>query len=107
MEDVMIRIAVLWIFTAVAAVVHNVMPFFEPDVLTEMLSEEMTLATRRVNVRLATVEAFANWLIPLTMAFLSVTSEGLARATLHPTRLRLLTRNRNLPTNLNMHGRPF
>jgi hypothetical protein len=29
-------------------------------------------------VHLAIVEAFANWLIPLTMAFLSVTLEGLA-----------------------------
>ena len=78
MEDVMIRISVLWIFAAVAEVVHYVMLFFEPDVLKKMLSEETTLATKRANARLAIVEAFGSWLIPLTMAFLSVTLEGLA-----------------------------
>jgi hypothetical protein len=78
MEDVMIRISVLWIFAAVAMSAHYVMLFFEPDVLKKMLSEEMTLATKRANARLAIVEAFADWLIPLTMAFLSVTLGGLA-----------------------------
>ena len=78
MEDVMIRISVLWIFAAVAMVVHYVMLFFEPDVLQKTLSEEMTSATKRANARLAVVETFASWLIPLTMAFLSVTLGGLA-----------------------------
>jgi hypothetical protein len=78
MEDVMIRISVLWIFAAVAMVVHYAMLFFETDVLQKMLSEEVTLATKRANARLAIVEAFADWLIPLTMAFLSVTLGGLA-----------------------------
>ena len=78
MEDVMIRISVLWIFAAVAMVVHYAMLLFEPDVLKEMLSEEMTPATKRANARLAIMEVFADWLIPLTMAFLSVTLEGLA-----------------------------
>ena len=78
MEDVMIKISVLWIFAAVVMVVHYAMLFFEPDVLKKMLSEEMTPATKHANVRLAIVEVFADWLIPLTMAFLSVTLVGLA-----------------------------
>jgi|SRR4030042_1891974 hypothetical protein len=80
MEDVMIRISVLWIFAAVAMVVHYAMLFFEPDVLQKMLSEEVTLATKRANARLAIVEAFADWLIPLTMAFLSVTLGGFGKS---------------------------
>jgi hypothetical protein len=78
MEDVMIRISVLWIFAAVAMVIHYVMLFFEPDVIKKMLSEEMTPATKRAYSLLAIGETFASWLIPLTMAFLSVTLGGLA-----------------------------
>ena len=70
MEDVMIRISVLWIFAAVAMSAHYVMLFFEPDVLQK--------TGAGASARLAIVEAFANWLIPLIMAFLSVTLEGLA-----------------------------
>src|SRR5512136_2947556 len=73
MEDVMIRISVLWIFAAVAMLVHYIQLIYEPDVLQKMLSEEMTPATKRANARLGIIETFANWLIPLTMAFLSVT----------------------------------
>jgi len=69
MEDVMIRISVLWIFFAVANAAHYVMLFFEPGLLQKILSEEATSATKR----LAIAEAFGSWLIPLTMAFLSVT----------------------------------
>ena len=70
MEDVMIRISVLWIFAAVTMAAHYAMLFFEPDVLQK--------TGAGASARLAIVEAFANWLIPLTMAFLSVTLEGLA-----------------------------
>jgi hypothetical protein len=70
MEDVMIRISVLWIFAAVAMSAHYVMLFFEPDVLQK--------TGAGASARLAIVEAFANWLIPLTMAFLSVTLGDLA-----------------------------
>jgi hypothetical protein len=70
MEDVMIRISVLWIFAAVTMSAHYALLFFEPDVLQKTGAGAST--------RLAIVEAFANWLIPLTMAFLSVTLEGLA-----------------------------
>ena len=65
----MIRISVLWIFFAVANAAHYVMLFFEPGLLQKILSEEATSATKR----LAIAEAFGSWLIPLTMAFLSVT----------------------------------
>jgi len=78
MEDVMIRISVLWIFAAVAMSAHYVLLFFEPDALREIISEEVTLETKRTNARLAIMEAFTDWLIPLTMAFLSVTLTGLA-----------------------------
>jgi len=74
MEDVMIRISALWIFLAVANSAHYVMLFFEPDVLQKTLPEEMNSATKR----LAIVEAFSSWLIPLAMAFLSVTLGDLA-----------------------------
>jgi len=79
MEDVMIRISVLWIFFAVANTVHYVMLFFEPSVLQKILSEETTSATKR----LAIAEAFGSWLIPLTMAFLSVTLRDLANRNLN------------------------
>ena len=70
MEDVMMRISVLWIFYAVAMSAHYVMLVFEPDVLQKTGAGAGT--------RLAIGEAFTNWLIPLTMAFLSVTLGDLA-----------------------------
>ena len=75
MEDVMIRISVLWIFLAVANSIHYLlMLVFEPDILQKSLSEETASATKR----LAIVEVLGSWLIPLTMAFISVTLSGLA-----------------------------
>jgi hypothetical protein len=79
----MIRIAVLWIFGAMTSSAHYAMLVFEPDLLKKMLSEEMTLATKRANARLAIGEAFASWLVPLTMAFLSVTLGDLANRNLN------------------------
>ena len=70
MEDVMIRISVLWIFAAVTMLAHYALLFFEPDVFQKTFTGGST--------RLAIVETFANWLIPSTMAFLSVTLEGSA-----------------------------
>jgi hypothetical protein len=78
MEDVMIRISVLWIFTAVAMSAHYAMYVFEPSGLQKTLSGETTLARA-----LAISEAFTNWLIPLTMAFLSVTLGNLANRNLN------------------------
>jgi len=82
MEDVMIRISVLWIFVAVANSVHYALSFFETGALQKILSGEMTLATKRMRAMLIG-EAFTSWLIPLTMAFLSVTLGGLANRNLN------------------------
>jgi hypothetical protein len=82
MEDVMIKISVLWIFLAVANSVHYVLSFFETGALQKILSGEMTLATKRVRAMLIG-EAFYSWLIPLTMAFLSVTLGDLANRDLN------------------------
>jgi hypothetical protein len=83
MEDVMIRIAVLWIFGAMTSSAHYAMLVFEPDLLKKMLLEEMTSATKRANARLAIGEAFGSWLVPLTMAFLSVTLGDLVNRNLN------------------------
>jgi len=83
MEDVMIRILVLWIFAAMTSSAHYAMLVFEPDLLKKMLSEEMTPATKRANARLAIGEAFGSWLVPLTMAFLSVTLGDVANRNLN------------------------
>jgi hypothetical protein len=74
MEDVMIKISVLWIFFAVEMSAHYVMLVYEPDVLQKTGAG----ASAGASARLAIGEAFVNWLIPLTMAFLSVTLGGLA-----------------------------
>jgi len=83
MEDVMIRISVLWIFLAVANSAHYAMYVcFEPGAIQKMAClrtpEEMAK-----NARLAIGEALFSWLIPLTMAFLSVTLGDLANSTLN------------------------
>ena len=65
MEDVMIRISVLWIFAAITMLAHYALLFFEPDVFQKTFTGG--------SARLAIVETFANWLIPSSMAFLSVT----------------------------------
>ena len=49
---------------------HYALLFFEPDVFQKTFSGG--------SPRLAIVETLANWLIPSTMAFLSVTLVGLA-----------------------------
>jgi hypothetical protein len=82
MEDVMIRISVLWIFFAVAYSVHYAMYIFEPGALQKILSGETTVATRGVRLLLIG-EAFIGWLIPLTMAFLSVTLGDMANRNLN------------------------
>jgi hypothetical protein len=80
MEDVMIRISVLWIFLAAANSIHYLlMLVFEPSILQKSLSEETTSATKR----LAIAEVFGSWLIPLSMAFLSVTLGDLANRDLN------------------------
>jgi|GEM_PF-2119116 len=73
MIDVMIRITVLWIFLAVANTAHYVMYVcFEPGAIQKMACMH-TSEERAKNARLAIGEAFTSWLIPLAMAFLTVT----------------------------------
>jgi hypothetical protein len=47
---------------------HYALYLYEPGVLQKVINEEMALSPE-----LALVETFTNWLIPLTMAFLTVT----------------------------------
>jgi len=84
MEDVMIRISVLWIFSAVASSAHYAMIFAEPSLIKKLLSEE-TDQSKEVNLSTtgAIMEALASWLIPLTLAFLSVTLGDAANRTLN------------------------
>jgi len=62
MEDVMIRISVLWIFFAVAYSVHYALSFFEPGALQKILSGENTTATKLVHMMLIG-ETCIGWLI--------------------------------------------
>ena len=82
-EDVMIRISVLWIFLTVANSAHYAMYVcFEPGAIQKMAClhtpEEMAK-----NARIAIGETLISWLIPLTMAFLSVTLANPANRTLN------------------------
>ena len=64
MEDVMIRISVLWIFFAVANAAHYVMYVFEPGTLQKILSEEMILRAHKSSCYLtneASKSAHACW----------------------------------------------
>jgi len=73
MIDVMIRISMLWIFLAIANSAHYLMYVcFEPGAIQKMACMH-TSEERIKNARLAIGEVFTSWLIPLTMAFLSVT----------------------------------
>ncbi len=64
---VKIRIAVLWIWMAVAISAHSLLFLFMPGAIEEMLSGEM-----HYGEGMLLFESFF-WLIPLVMAFLSVT----------------------------------
>lgn len=69
------RISVLWIFFAVAMAAHYALYAFEPGALEDVMSGEMALQPE-----LAMAETLMNWLIPLTMAFITVTlSDQVAR----------------------------
>ncbi len=62
-----IRIAVLWVFTAVAMSAHFVLSVFEPGVIEQLASGKMQIGEEMFLF----MSLF--WLIPLTMAYLSVT----------------------------------
>ena len=69
MEDltVRIKIAVLWLFMAVAYAAHMALSIFEPGVIELILDGEIRLTEGEFIFSVL----FA-WLIPMTMAFLSL-----------------------------------
>jgi len=66
-----IRIAVLWIFMAVAISAHSVLSFMEPGVVQKILSGELAGPGMMFFMSLF-------WWVPLVMAFLSVTLKDVA-----------------------------
>ncbi len=67
------RIAVLWLFMAVAYSAHMALSIFEPGVIELIAAGEMQISEVEF-----TFSALFAWLIPLTMAFLSMTLKDLA-----------------------------
>jgi hypothetical protein len=65
-----VRIAVLWIFMAVAMSAHGVLSFMEPGVIDQMMAGEVEGAVMSPAMLLF-MAIF--WWVPLVMAFLSVT----------------------------------
>ena len=67
-----IRIAVLWLIMAVVYSAHMALSIFEPGVIQLIADGEMQLSEGEF-----IFSALFAWLIPLTMAFLSVTLKNL------------------------------
>jgi hypothetical protein len=65
-----VRIAVLWIFMAVAMSAHGVLSFMEPGVIDQIMAGEVEGAVMSPAMLLF-MAIF--WWVPLVMAFLSVT----------------------------------
>ena len=61
-----IKISVLWIFMAVAVSAHGIMGMMEPDLIEQLISGEMQVGPA-MSVFMALF-----WLIPLIMAYLSL-----------------------------------
>ncbi len=66
------RIAVLWVFMAVAMSAHVVLSVFEPGVIEQIASGKMQIGEEMF------LFMALFWLVPLTMAYLSVTLKYLA-----------------------------
>ncbi len=67
------RIAVLWLFTAVAMSAHMVLSVFEPGVI-----ELITAGKAQLDEPAFIFSALFAWLIPLAMAYLSLTLQDSA-----------------------------
>ena len=67
-----VKIAVLWLFMAVAYSAHMALSIFEPGVIELIIDGEMQFSEGEF-----IFSALFAWLIPLTMAFLSVTLKDL------------------------------
>ena len=65
--DLKLRIVILWVWAAIAISAHSCMAFVSPGMIEKVLSGELAVST--------TMMAFMAfyWLIPLIMAFLTVT----------------------------------
>jgi len=63
-----IKVAVLWLFMAVAYSAHMALSIFEPGVIQQIADGKIQITEVGF-----IFSAFFAWLIPLTMAFLSVT----------------------------------
>ena len=68
-----VKIAVLWLFMAVVYSAHMALSIFEPGVIELIINGEIQLSEGEF-----IFSALFVWLIPLTMAFLSVTLKDLA-----------------------------
>ena len=73
MENVKIRIAVLWVLMAVFMSAHTVIAFAEPGMIEQTISGEIFQGMDPAQM-LFMMSLF--WLIPLWMAFLTVTLNG-------------------------------
>jgi len=75
LEDWKIKIAVLWLFPLVGFLASMVLMLTEPGILTELL-EEGTIQGIRMGAELLLAGAIIDVLVPLVMAFLSLTLKG-------------------------------
>jgi len=67
-----VRIAVLWLFMAVAMSAHGVLSFMEPGVIQKVVSGELAFGPEML------LFASLFWWVPLVMAFFSVTLRDVA-----------------------------
>jgi len=68
-----VRIVVLWLFMAVATSTHSIVAFMEPGMIEELMTGEvegMALTTGML------IFMALFWLIPLWMAFVTITLKG-------------------------------
>jgi len=71
MEDVKIKISVLWLFPLVAFLASAVLMFLEPGVVEQIIAGEVE--GKKLGTELLLAGAIIDVLGPLTMAFLSLT----------------------------------
>jgi len=71
MEDVKIKISVLWLFSTVASLAVVTLVFMEPGVIAQI--EKGEIYGEKIGPELLLVMAILYYLVPLVMAFLSLT----------------------------------
>lgn len=70
MEDWKIKVSVLWLFSAVAFLAHQILALMEPGVIEQIMAGEVE--GMKIGPELILLFAFL-FLVPLVMAFLSLT----------------------------------